>query len=63
MILSPSQNFYANFLIRDRDEKETTHYENKKTGTPHRSISGCEAEQFYQRIAVLALSIIRNKNC
>ena len=60
------QPFFKDTSIRDlmgiaNGRKETRHYENKKTGTPHRSISGREAEQFYQRIDVLALSIVRNK--
>lgn len=60
------QPFFKDTSIRDlmgvaNGRKETRHYENKKTGAPHRSIIGYEAEQFYQRIDVLALSIVRNK--
>lgn len=60
------QPFFIDTSIRDlmgvaNGRKETRHYENKKTGAPHHSISGHEAEQFYQRIDVLALSIVRKK--
>lgn len=60
------QPFFNDTSIRDlmgvaNGRKETRHYENKKTGAPHRSIIWYEAEQFYQRIDVLALSIVRNK--
>lgn len=58
--------FFIDTTIRDLFEianqrKETRHYEDKKTCNPHNSIKGHEAEQFFQRVDVLALSLVRNK--
>lgn len=60
------QPFFIDTTIRDLFEianqrKETRHYEDKKTRIPHNSIKGHEAEQFFQRVDVLALSLVRNK--
>lgn len=58
--------FFIDTTIRDLFEiangrKETRHYEDKKTQTPHNSIKGHEAEQFFQRVDVLAMSVVRRK--
>ena len=58
--------FFTNSTIKDlmgiaNGRKETRHYDNKRSGTPHSSLYGLEAEQFYQRVDVLALSIVRKK--
>lgn len=58
--------FFIDTTIRDLFEianrrKETRHYEDKKTQTPHNSIKGHEAEQFFQRVDVLAMSVVRKK--
>lgn len=60
------QPFFINTTIRDlfaiaNGRKETRHYEDKKFRTPHISINGHEAEQFFQRVDVLALSVVRRK--
>ena len=60
------QPFFIDTTIRKLFEianqrKETRHYENQKTRTPHKSIKGHEAEQFFQRVDVLALSVVRNR--
>ncbi len=58
--------FFSDTSIKDlmgiaNGRKETRHYENKNGKAPHPSLNGVEAEQFYQRIDILALSIIRKK--
>lgn len=60
------QPIFIDTTIRDLFEianrrKETRHYEDKKTQTPHNSIKGHEAEQFFQRVDVLAMSVVRRK--
>ena len=60
------QPFFIDTTIRNLFEianqrKETRHYENQKTRTPHKSIKGHEAERFFQRVDVLALSVVRNR--
>ena len=57
------QPFFIDTTIRKLFEianqrKETRHYENQKTRIPHKSIKGHEAEQFFQRVDVLALSVV-----
>ena len=57
--------FFTDTSIKDlmgiaNSRKETRHYDNKR-GIPHYSLAGHEAEQFFQRIDVLALSIVRKK--
>lgn len=58
--------FFIDTTIRDlfkiaNQRKETRHYEDSKTRIPHNSIKGHEAEQFFQRVDVLALSVVRNR--
>lgn len=58
--------FFIDTTIKDlmgiaNGRKETRHYDNKRSGTQNSSLQGLEAEHFYQRVDVLALSIVRKK--
>lgn len=57
--------FFCNTTIKDlmgiaNTRRETRHY-NKNGSQPHPPLAGTEAEQYYQRIDVLALAIVRKK--